>query len=69
MADLPGHLNADELVEVAQHAVEPLLRALEVAIYVEDAVDVLLPDDALNDAGLGSPASVVQTVTRLLEDA
>lgn len=55
-------LDVGELVVVCKDTVDPLLRALEIAIYLEDVLGIVLPDEVLNEAHLGTPAAVIATV-------
>lgn len=61
-----GRLDAQELSAVGTETTDPSLRALEVAIYVEEVLDIVLPDSVLTDARLGTPSSVAETVDAVL---
>lgn len=61
-------LERDELVAVGAGTNEPLLRALEVAIYVEGALEVVLPESVLDSEHLGTPETAVATVAALLRE-
>lgn len=41
--------------------------ALRVAIYLEDALDITLPDDVITPAHLGTAAAIARTVDRYAE--
>lgn len=58
-------MRADELSAVGTDTSDSSLRALEVAIYVEESLGVVLPDPTLDEAHLGSPEAVRETVTAL----
>ncbi len=65
----PGvRLRTEELSEVGADTTDPLLRALEVAIHVEETLDIVLPDVLLDGTSLGTPQAAVLTVTSLSED-
>ena len=65
----PGvRLRTEELSEVGADTTDPLLRALEVAIHVEETLDIVLPDVLLDEASLGTPQAVALTVATLRED-
>lgn len=55
-------LNAGELAAVGAGNTDPELRALEVAIYVEEVLDVVLPDEVLDARHLGTPEGVANAV-------
>lgn len=61
-------LRTEELSEVGADTTDPLLRALEVAIHVEETLDIVLPDVLLDGASLGNPQAVLLTVATLPED-
>ncbi len=63
----PGPLRADELAVVGIGTADPLLRALELAIHVEETVGIVLPDSVLDATRLESPRSFSAIVTTLLE--
>lgn len=60
-------LDPEELAAVGTEVTDPTLRALEIAIYVEDAVDVMLPDRLLADARLCEPDLVTEVLARLIQ--
>ena len=55
-------LNAGELAAVGAGSTDPELRALEVAIFVEEVLDIVLPDEVLDARHLGTPDGVANTV-------
>lgn len=55
-------LDVGELAVVGKDTAEPSLRALEIAIYLEDVLGIVLPDEVLDEAHLGTPAAVIATV-------
>ncbi len=57
-----GRLQATEVSEVGMDVTDPVLRALEVAIHIEEVMDIVLPDADLDDAHLGNPAAVAATI-------
>lgn len=61
-------LDRKELVSVTQSASEPQLRALEVAIFVEESLGLILPDEVLDASHLGTPEAAVATVDNLFPD-
>ncbi len=63
MATSPGELRPSELSAVGADTTDPLLRALEVAIHVEEVLGIVLADASLDDAHLGTPAAVATTVS------
>lgn len=63
-----GAFRADELAAVGLATADPFLRALELAIHIEEATGVVLPDSVLNHAHLASPQDCVRTVAAILED-
>ena len=58
-------LNAGELAAVGAGSTDPELRALEVAIFVEEVLDIVLPDEVLDARHLGTPDGVANTVDRV----
>ena len=58
MAKSSSQLDSDELAAVGADTADPTLRALEVAIFVEESLDVVLPDLALDAHHLGTPDAV-----------
>ena len=60
-------LRLDELSEVEGNSNDPALRVLEVAILVEDSVDLVLSDAELTDPRLDSPHETALMVADLLE--
>lgn len=58
-------LNADELTAVGAGNMDPDLRVLEVAIFVEEVLDIALPDEVLDARHLGTPEAVADTVHAL----
>lgn len=62
MATSLGELRLTELSAVGADTTDPLLRALEIAIHVEEVLGIVLADANLDDAHLGSPAAVAATV-------
>lgn len=67
MPTSPGTLRADEFAAVGVGTTDPLLRALELAIHVEETVSIVLPDSMLDPTRLGSPQDFTMTVAALLE--
>lgn len=61
-------LRGDELAAVGSDTSDPLLRALEVAIHVEETVDVVLPDVVLDEGHLGTAQATTTTVAALLKE-
>jgi len=55
-------LNAGELAAVGAGNTDPELRALEVAIFVEEVLDVVLPDEVLDARHMGTAEAVASTV-------
>ena len=55
-------LNAGELAAVGAGNTDPELRALEVAIFVEEVLDIVLPDEVLDARHLGTTDGVANTV-------
>jgi hypothetical protein len=55
-------LNADEVALVGAGTADPELRALEVAIFVEEVLDVVLPDEVLDARHMGTADAVARTV-------
>lgn len=54
----------DELPEVLAGAGDPDLAALTVAIYLEDALGIVVPPDALDPGHLGSAEAVAALLSR-----
>ena len=55
-------LRADELTAVGKQNDDPELRALEIAIFVEEVVGFSLADDVLDAKHLGTPDAVRRVV-------
>lgn len=66
VATSQGPLPADELADVGADTPDPSLRALEVAIYVEETLGIVLPDSTLDEGHLGSPDMVQESVAALI---
>ena len=60
-----ARLKDDELAAVGSRSEDPDLRALEVALIIEETLDVVLPDEVLDARSLGSPDSVARVVAGL----
>ncbi|HSN10637.1 MAG TPA: hypothetical protein VLS51_00810 [Propionibacteriaceae bacterium] len=60
-----ARLRDDELAAVGSRDEDPELRALEVAILIEEALDVVLPDEVLDASHLGTDAGVTTVVARV----
>ncbi|NLI85980.1 MAG: hypothetical protein GX440_11470 [Propionibacterium sp.] len=55
---MPVQLDTSVLAQVGTETDDPLLRALERAIYIEEVLDIVLSDEVLNDHALGTPDAV-----------
>ncbi len=60
-----GRLRADELSAVGQGNDDPQLRALEMAILVEEVLGIALADGVLDAEHLGTPEAVRRLVDGL----
>ena len=64
-----GRLSRLELDSVGHSTADPVLRALEVAIFVEESVPgLILPDSVLDAHHLGTPEAALHTVHHLTEE-
>lgn len=62
MAQLARHAITEELSHLRRIADDGNLDALQVAVYLEDALDIVIPDRFLTAEHLGSAAAVERTL-------
>lgn len=65
MAQLARRVITEELSQLRRITSDDTLTALQVAIYLEDALDVILPDQFLTAEHLGSTAAVERTLAAI----
>jgi hypothetical protein len=69
MTRVPAHRILHEVGQFRRDSGDADLDSITVAIYLEDALDITIPDDLITGSSLTSASGVAEIATRLALDA